>query len=60
MPDVIAQNLSPTALLRNAATGDMSRQEATKVAMKRELQTCLSVKFTALPRSRNFRSSTNS
>jgi hypothetical protein len=60
MPLLRFQNFSPTALLRNAATGDMVRQALTNVDMKLALQVCLSVKLTAVPRSRSLRSSTNS
>lgn len=35
-----SQNLSPTAPLRNSATGDIFRQAETKVDMNLAVQTC--------------------
>jgi hypothetical protein len=54
------QSGSPSALLKNFASGDIFRQAVAKVVMNFGEQTCSTVNSIAVPISRNFISSTNS
>src|SRR6266536_1307291 len=58
--ELFSQNFSPTALLRNFASGDIFLQARANVVMNIGLQTWASEKSTDVPRSLCLRSSTNS